>query len=153
VRPGWWRDELTDGQPGRSTGGTGSGKLGGVTERPRGSYPCPCCGHVVFTEAPGSYDICPICFWEDDIVQLRWPDLAGGANRASLIEAQQTYQRIGVSEERLVEHVRVARFTEPVDPAWRPFDHTLDAVEHRMSGTDYGKTYSGDPASYYYWLR
>ncbi|MGA2529087.1 MAG: CPCC family cysteine-rich protein [Acidimicrobiales bacterium] len=25
-----------------------------------------------------------MCFWQDDIVQLRWPDFAGGANRSSL---------------------------------------------------------------------
>jgi len=43
-------------------------------------YPCPCCGHRIFDEPPGSCDICKICFWEDDNVQLRWPDYAGGAN-------------------------------------------------------------------------
>jgi len=32
------------------------------------TYPCPCCGYLVFTEPPGSYDICSICFWEDDPV-------------------------------------------------------------------------------------
>ncbi len=37
------------------------------------NYPCPCCGYLVFTEPPGSYTICPICFWEDDISQLRFP--------------------------------------------------------------------------------
>jgi hypothetical protein len=47
-------------------------------------YPCPCCGHVVFDEPPGSYAICPVCFWVDDPVQLRWPDWAGGANKPSL---------------------------------------------------------------------
>ncbi|MGW2848911.1 CPCC family cysteine-rich protein, partial [Streptomyces sp. NPDC001274] len=27
-------------------------------------YPCPCCGHRVLGEMPGSYEICPVCFWE-----------------------------------------------------------------------------------------
>ena len=40
-------------------------------------YPCPCCGHLIFLEPPGSYDICEICFWEDDIVMLRWPTTGG----------------------------------------------------------------------------
>jgi Cysteine-rich CPCC len=31
---------------------------------------------------PGSYEICPVCFWDDDLVQLRWPTYAGGANQA-----------------------------------------------------------------------
>jgi hypothetical protein len=43
--------------------------------------PCRSCGHRVFSEPPGLYDICPICFWQDDDVQLRWPDYDGGVNR------------------------------------------------------------------------
>lgn len=38
--------------------------------------------------APGSFEICPVCFWKDGAVQLRWPDFAGGANRPSLIGSQ-----------------------------------------------------------------
>ncbi len=55
-------------------------------------YPCPCCGHRVLGETPGSYEICPVCFWEDDGVQFRWPAMSGGANKVSLIEAQRNYQ-------------------------------------------------------------
>lgn len=43
------------------------------------SYPCPCCGHRVLSAMPGSYEICPVCFWEDDGVQFRWPTMAGGS--------------------------------------------------------------------------
>lgn len=43
------------------------------------SYPCPCCGHRVLDDMPGSYEICPVCFWEDDRVQFRWPTMDGGA--------------------------------------------------------------------------
>jgi hypothetical protein len=52
-------------------------------------YPCPACGFGVFDEPAGSYDICPICNWEDDEVQLRFPALRGGANKESLFEWQQ----------------------------------------------------------------
>ncbi len=58
-------------------------------------YPCPCCGHLVFAEGPGSYDICEICFWEDDNVQLRWPTMDGGANAVSLVEGQWAFARTG----------------------------------------------------------
>ncbi|MDX2622394.1 CPCC family cysteine-rich protein [Streptomyces sp. NPDC012486] len=51
------------------------------------SYPCPCCGHRVLDAMPGSYEICPVCFWEDDGIQFRWPTMDGGANKISLIEA------------------------------------------------------------------
>ncbi|WP_372448711.1 CPCC family cysteine-rich protein [Streptomyces musisoli] len=42
------------------------------------SYPCPCCGHRVLGRMPGSYEICPVCFWEDDGVQFRSKSPAPG---------------------------------------------------------------------------
>ncbi|MEV5113035.1 hypothetical protein MRBL20_001149 [Peribacillus frigoritolerans] len=34
-------------------------------------YTCPCCGYKTLDEEPpGTYDICSICFCEDDGVQL-----------------------------------------------------------------------------------
>ena len=47
-------------------------------------YPCPSCGFLVFDREIGSYEICPICRWEDDHVQLAYPGLRGGANQGSL---------------------------------------------------------------------
>ncbi|MFE9647271.1 CPCC family cysteine-rich protein [Streptomyces sp. NPDC006365] len=61
------------------------------------SYPCPCCGHLVHENPPGSFRVCPVCGWEDDLVQLRWPG-AKGANRYPLIEAQQLYRQVGVAD-------------------------------------------------------
>jgi hypothetical protein len=89
-------------------------------------YPCPCCGHLVFPDPPGSYDICQVCFWEDDNVQLRWPDFAGGANRPSLIEAQRNFIEFGAMEARFVGHVRPAGPNEPIDPGWRPVNESDD---------------------------
>lgn len=40
-----------------------SGNWGSVVAE---RYPCPCCGHLVFEDPPGSYEICPVCFWEDE---------------------------------------------------------------------------------------
>ncbi len=54
--------------------------------------PCPVCGCPAFAE-PGQYEICPFCGWEDDPLQARDPDLAGGANRMSLNEARAAYER------------------------------------------------------------
>ena len=106
---------------------------------------------MVFAEEPGSDDICPVCFWQDDLVQLRWPVLAGGANGPSLIEAQENYRRFGAVEERLVQYVRPPTPAETVDPGWRRFDMALDRVEEFRSGVDYGRTYADDRTAYYYW--
>ncbi|EHR62990.1 hypothetical protein SaccyDRAFT_4169 [Saccharomonospora cyanea NA-134] len=93
-------------------------------------FPCPCCGHRVFEQpAPGSYYICPICFWEDDDVQFRWPTMPGGANKVSLVEAQHNYRTFGACERRVLKHVRPPTEDETVDPAWRPIDLDRDSFE------------------------
>ena len=68
---------------------------------------CECCGHRTLRDlCPGSYEICPVCFWEDDLIQTRDPDFSGGANRPSLSEARRNYEMIGACEERALPHVR-----------------------------------------------
>ena len=52
---------------------------------------CPVCGRYYFTE-PHSYEICPVCGWEDDPSQKRYPDMEGGANAESLNEARRKYE-------------------------------------------------------------
>jgi hypothetical protein len=84
--------------------------------------PCPCCGYEVFSEPPGSYEICPICFWEDDIVQLAFPNLAGGANKCSLIEGQSNYLAFGACEARLMPHVRAPTASDRRNQEWRQLD-------------------------------
>lgn len=50
-------------------------------------HSCPCCGKYEFSEE-GSYEICPVCNWEDDPVQEEDPNFGGGANTMSLSEAR-----------------------------------------------------------------
>ena len=52
---------------------------------------CPVCGKYEF-EDTDSYDICPVCGWEDDALQAENPTL-GGANRMSLNSAREAYKR------------------------------------------------------------
>lgn len=49
---------------------------------------CPVCGKSYVEE----YDICEICNWENDPVQFRKPNFAGGANKMSLNQARKAYQ-------------------------------------------------------------
>jgi hypothetical protein len=85
----------------------------------------------VFDDPPGSYEICGICFWEDDAIQLRWPDWTGGANRPSLIESQQAYASLGAMELRFTGLVHQPTDDEPLDEGWRPIDLTVDSFEPR----------------------
>lgn len=70
-------------------------------------YKCPCCGFYTLQEkANGTYEICPVCFWEDDPIQLHDEKYEGGANKVSLMQAQKNYQMFGASEKEWIEHVR-----------------------------------------------
>ncbi|MCB1186902.1 hypothetical protein KDL29_07015 [bacterium] len=52
-------------------------------------FPCPACGFITLSEGGGgTYEICSLCFWEDDSVQLDDPCHCGGANGPSLLEWQ-----------------------------------------------------------------
>ncbi len=72
-----------------------------------GKYKCPCCGFYTFDEKlNGNYDICPVCFWEDDPIQLEDNEYKGGANRVSLIQARHNFLLFGACEEEMKKHVR-----------------------------------------------
>ncbi len=62
-------------------------------------YPCPCCGELTMHEQRrGSFEICPICNWEDDKLQWRYEDETKGANRVSLRQARENYKKYGTSD-------------------------------------------------------
>ena len=48
---------------------------------------CPCCGTRTLGRRK-EYEICPVCFWEDDPIQDADPDYIGGANTLSLNQAR-----------------------------------------------------------------
>lgn len=70
-------------------------------------YRCPCCGYYTFNERPnGDYDICPVCFWEDDPIQLEDENFSGGANHVSLVQARKNFAEFGVCEIEMKKYVR-----------------------------------------------
>ncbi len=86
-------------------------------------FPCPCCGYKTLDDKPdGTYNICPVCFWEDDGVQFSNPDYSGGANRVSLREAQRNFLKYGASEEKFLSNVRKPNKNEARDSNWKPLD-------------------------------
>ena len=70
-------------------------------------FKCPCCGYkTLSSEKRGSYEICPVCYWEDDKVQFADPEFKGGANRVSLSQARANFKSFGACEPELVAKVR-----------------------------------------------
>jgi hypothetical protein len=70
-------------------------------------YPCPCCEYLTLSEQSlGSYEICPVCGWEDDIVQFENPDMKGGANLVSLNQAKSNFKKIGAIDDNIKKNVR-----------------------------------------------
>jgi hypothetical protein len=80
-------------------------------------YACPCCGHLTLPKAPpGTFEICPVCRWEDDNVQFDLPDYGGGANSPSLREAQENFKRFGAVTEAEARSARPATREEQPRP-------------------------------------
>ena len=68
-------------------------------------YFCPCCGYKSLDEEPtATYQICDICFWEDDPIQFNDWNYVGGANKVSLIQGQKNFEKFGAVEKRLIAH-------------------------------------------------
>lgn len=70
-------------------------------------HPCPCCGFLTLCEQPpGTFAVCPVCYWEDDDTQFNDPTFRGGANEESLIEARENFAAFGASSKRFLNRVR-----------------------------------------------
>ena len=83
-----------------------------VTKR----YACLCCGFLTLSESPpGTFDICPVCWWEDDDVQAANPDFAGGANTPSLRQARANFGQFGASASEFTDKVRKPMAEETPD--------------------------------------
>lgn len=71
-------------------------------------YPCACCGFLTMSEPiPGTFEICPVCFWEDDNVQFNDIDFVGGANEESLRQAQLNFKKFKASSSKFLKNVRL----------------------------------------------
>lgn len=78
-----------------------------VKENKFGRHQCPCCAYYTFREKPtGEYNICTVCYWEDDPFQLADPTYESGANSVSLHQAQQYFRDLGTSDPDYISVVR-----------------------------------------------
>ena len=88
-------------------------------------HSCPCCGYRTL---PGrfDYDLCPVCWWEDDGVE---PWEYSGPNAQTLVEAQQEYLAEQRPYRRRPGRVRAPKKKEARDPDWQPFELTDELLE------------------------
>jgi hypothetical protein len=72
-----------------------------------GPYACPCCGFITLTER-SAYEICRVCYWEDDGQDEHDADrVRGGPNaRLSLTAARANFRAMGACDERCTRFVR-----------------------------------------------
>ena len=71
---------------------------------PRPRFRCPCCDYVTLSQR-GHYDICPVCFWEDDGGDIDRADAHSGPNHMTLREGRDNFERFGACEERFTSRV------------------------------------------------
>ena len=69
-------------------------------------HECPCCKYLTLREHPGTYEVCPVCFWMDDPLQFRDPDCVRPTNKMSLNEARSKYLAFGAIDKRYLDFVR-----------------------------------------------
>jgi hypothetical protein len=110
-------------------------------------YPCPACGFLIFDEPAGSYDICRICGWEDDHVQLHFPFMRGGANGECLFK----WQRRVI--DKLPLEIKSCRGFQR-DAEWRPLtEEESDFDEIPKTGLDYFNATAEIDLPEYYWRK
>ena len=73
-----------------------------------GKIRCPCCGNYTIEDTSDEVivDVCPVCFWQYDVIGQENPMVSIGPNRVSLCQARENYLSIGAIEERFLEYVR-----------------------------------------------
>src|ERR1700730_13188145 len=69
-------------------------------------YRCPCCRYKTL-ESRGDYEICPVCFWEDDGQDDADADVyqAFSPNHMSVTQGRQNYQWFASGCEQMLQFV------------------------------------------------
>ena len=87
-------------------------------------YACPCCGYKTLPDR-GAYEVCPVCWWEDEGVE---PWEYSGPNGQTLVEAQQEFLAQRLPYRLRPGKVRGPKRGEERDPDWRPLDLTDELI-------------------------
>ena len=70
-------------------------------------HKCPCCGYYTLKNEPnGDYEICPVCFWEDDPFAYENPDECCECNSVSLNQAKENFKLFGACHKDMIKYTR-----------------------------------------------
>ncbi len=106
----------------------------------------------MFDHEPGFHKVCPICGWEDNLMQLRFPLLPGMGNDVSLYEGQRNFLDFGAAERKNRGLTRTPVDGEEREEGWRLLDLERDNIEEPRRGVDYLNSYpESDTTVLYYW--
>jgi len=75
---------------------------------------CKCCGYNTISPSQISFEICEICFWQNDAFQNENPNDSGGPNSISLNQARKNFIQFGACEFDMIVLVR-----KPYDSEFR----------------------------------
>lgn len=80
-------------------------------------HQCPCCDYFAL-DSRGEYEICPVCFWEDDGVDIQSPDAYSGPNHMTLRQGRRNFASLGACAAKGAAHVlpRAKRAQFKVEP-------------------------------------
>ena len=99
------------GDDGERGGGDGSSLV------PRELGFCPCCGYRTLSPGqPGSYEVCEICSWLDDLVRFYHLETQSDCNHISLSQARQNITEYGACLPGVDEEIRDSRANDERDP-------------------------------------
>jgi hypothetical protein len=108
----------------------------GVRRDINDTFPCVCCGFWTLTgPVSGSYEVCPVCFWEDDPEQSADPFYKRGANGISLVNARDSYVEVGACDLRLLGRVRSPKLNEIPPGIFSPDCQDKKAIQRGVKGT------------------
>ena len=75
-----------------------------MTQMDNPLHQCPCCDYFTL-EKRNDWEICLVCFWEDDGVDIENPDKFSAPNQMTLREGRQNFLKLGACEEEMLENV------------------------------------------------
>jgi alpha-N-acetylglucosamine transferase len=111
---------------------------------------CPVCGYLTNNDiAYGGFEICPLCDWEDDALQMCNPASCGGANAESLIQLQKIFAE---SVKGLDDNNSKFKGYEK-DPTWRRFTTEEINLAERDTAENAFKNKCNNNPEDVYWKR